>query len=374
MRRLVLVGGGHAHLSVLSALRKDPLAIDVVLVTPSSMQTYSGMVPGWISGRYNASDCLIDLAKLAEAAGVKLMLSQVTGMDANRRLVTLSNGDQLAYDYLSVDIGSTSNLSSFSEKNNHVVSLKPIGEFMQRWPEVLAQASKANDFKLCVIGGGAAGVEIAFAAQHAFATHAPGANVTLVSSKSGVLPGHAVLVASQVRQLLLQRGIAVHESHATIANNKVLLGNGERLQPDIIIAATGSSPASWLASSNLALDKDGYISVDKSHRSISHQNVFAAGDVCSRTDVIMTRSGVHAVFAGPVLAHNLYSSVRGGTFIQYRPRKKSLYILATGPKHAIASWGRLSLAGRWVWYWKNWIDRRFMKKYNANLTIGGIKC
>ena len=105
--------------------------------------------------------------------------------------------------------------------------------------------------------------------------------------------------------------------------------------------------------------------VDGQHRSLSHPNVFAAGDVCSRADIKLARSGVHAVFAGPVLARNLIASIDGQKLQSYRPRKRSLYLLATGPQYAIASWGGLSAQGYWVWRWKNWIDRRFMHKYGA---------
>ena len=81
-----------------------------------------------------------------------------------------------------------------------------------------------------------------------------------------------------------------------------------------------------------------------------------------RSDIQLAHSGVHAVFAGPVLAHNLIAAINGRILKSYWPRKKSLYLLATGPKHAIASWGAFSAQGHWVWRWKDWIDRRFMHK------------
>ncbi|MDP3844388.1 MAG: hypothetical protein Q8Q81_17780 [Oxalobacteraceae bacterium] len=62
MKRLVLIGGGHAHLSVLQALAREKSAdIDVVLVTPGSHQNYSGMLPGWMAGHYTQPQCRIDL-------------------------------------------------------------------------------------------------------------------------------------------------------------------------------------------------------------------------------------------------------------------------------------------------------------------------
>lgn len=365
MHRLILVGGGHAHLSVLRALAKLRLNIDAVLITPSLHQMYSGMLPGWMAGHYSLSDCQIDLGPLAHAARVRIIVDHVMGVDANRRRVMLSDGTQIDYDYLSLDVGSESNLSRLQALGDMLLPVKPIGTFIQRWPDILAQAVKQDNFQLAVVGGGAAGVEIAFAAQHVFAERAYNATVSLIASEKGILAGHSPCVVKRARDLLIHRGIKLYEAHGVGIEQGVLLGNGQFLHADIVIAATGSSPPCWLESSHLALDGNGYISVDATHRSTSHPNVFAAGDVCARKDTVMARSGIHAVFSGPVLAHNLIASISGGKFIRYRPRKRSLYLLATGPKHAIASWGAFSAAGPWVWRWKNWIDRRFMSKHSA---------
>lgn len=363
MHRLILAGGGHAHLSVLHALAAHRSITDVVMITPSIMQTYSGMLPGWLAGHYSLSDCQIDLRPLAKAAGVELIIDHVAGMDADRRCVALSDGTPLNYGLLSLDIGGETDLSWLETLGNRLLPIKPLDKFVQRWPELITQATKRSDYHLIVVGGGAAGVEIALAAQYAFSKSTPGAAVTLVASENGILSGHASAVISRIRKLLEQRGISLHESLAVGVEDGVLLGNGQHLQADTVIAATGSVSPYWLKTSKLGLDEHGYISVEANHRSQTHHDVFAAGDVCARTDTSMVRSGVHAVLAGPVLAHNLIASMNNGTFSRYRPRKRSLYLLATGPKHAVASWGPLSAAGHWVWRWKNWIDSGFMNKH-----------
>lgn len=366
MPRLILVGGGHAHLGVLRALAKHHMHVDVMLITPGPYQNYSGMLPGWMAGHYSLSDCQIDLRPLALAAGVELIFDQVVGMDASRCYLVLSGGTHLDYDFLSLDVGCESDLSSLEALGARLVPVKPIGEFTKRWPEILDQAERQDDFHLAVVGGGAAGVEIAFAAQHVFAERGFTAAVSLIASETGVLPGHSHRVATIVKNTLRQRGIALYQAHAVGVEEGLLLGNGQRLQADIVIATTGARPPCWLQKSYLALDEYGYISVDATHRSLSHSNVFAAGDVCARTDSVMARSGVHAVFAGPVVAHNLIACISGGNLIRYQPRKRSLYLLATGPRHAIASWGAFSAVGHWIWCWKNWIDRRFMKKHGTS--------
>ena len=69
MRRLVLLGGGHAHVHVLKAIGDalDP-TVSVTLVTPVERQVYSGMLPGFLAGHYALEDCGIDLIPLAARA------------------------------------------------------------------------------------------------------------------------------------------------------------------------------------------------------------------------------------------------------------------------------------------------------------------
>lgn len=365
MFRVILVGGGHVHLGVLRALATQRLKARVLLINPGPCQIYSGMLPGWMAGHYSIFDCQIDLRPLAQAAGVELIFDRVECMDANRRRVLLGDGRYLDYDFLSLDVGSESNLSRLAALGKRLVPVKPVAEFTQRWSDILDLAARQAGFSLAVVGGGAAGVEIALAAQHVFAERGYRASVCLVASEAGVLPGHHHRVATRIKNTLIQRGIVLHQAYAVGVEDGLMLRNGLHLHADMVIAATGARPPHWLQWSQLAQDEYGYISVDATHRSLSHPNVFAAGDVCARTDTVMARSGVHAVFAGPVVAHNLIAGISGGKFKRYQPRKRSLYLLATGPKYAIVSWGSFSAAGRWAWNWKNWIDRRFMKKHGT---------
>jgi len=320
------------------------------------------MLPGWIAGHYSMEECRIDLRPLAQAANVRLVLDSVVGIDANRRTVELSDGSKLDYDALSIDVGSETNTSWLQAADERLLAIKPLNAFVQRWPDIVTSASQINGYHLAIVGGGAAGVELAFAARYAFTSKGIKAEVALVASVNGLLPGHAESVKKRTQALFVHHGILLHKAHAVGVAEGLQMATGELLKADCVIATTGASPARWLANTGLTRDEQGYILVDAQQRSVSHPNVFAAGDVCMREDIRLPRSGVHAVFAGPSLANNLLSSLTGNSMQRYRPRKKSLYLLATGPKHAIASWGGLSAQGHWVWRLKNWIDRRFMRK------------
>jgi len=366
MKRLVLVSGGHAHLSVLRVLaRMKPKDVDLTLITPSAYQHYSGMLPGWVSGHYEQTECRVDLRPLAQAAGADLILESIVGMDAARRCVGLPDGRHVEYDFLSLDVGSEADTSWLQTLGDKLLPIKPLDDFYLRWPKVLSEAKTKEKFKLVVVGSGAAGVELALAAKHAFTQSSINGQVDLVASESGLLAGHSAKVKDRVLSYVERTGIHLHFHRGVGTDGAVLLSDGKRLEADCVVAATGARAPVWLRVSGLALDDYGFIAVNRYHRSVSHANVFAAGDVCSRTDAFIQRSGVHAVHAGPVLATNLMASLSGLAARPYNPRSRSLYLLACGPRYAIASWGRWSTEGQWVWKWKDWIDRRFLARFST---------
>ena len=90
MKRLLLLGGGHAHLQVMRAFANEAVpAAELTLVTPYPRLTYSGMVPGHVAGHYSLEQCSVPLAPMAERAGVRLLQGAATAIDTARRSVCL---------------------------------------------------------------------------------------------------------------------------------------------------------------------------------------------------------------------------------------------------------------------------------------------
>ena len=141
------------------------------------------------------------------------------------------------------------------------------------------------------------------------------------------------------------------------------LDNQQSVTVDAIIAATGVAAPVWTKHSQLALDSDGFVAVNAQQQSISHPNVFAAGDVSGRVDRYVAHSGVHAVHGGVVLAKNLTAYLTRQPLQDYKPRARTLYLLSCGDRYAIGSWGKYSLEGRTMWQLKQWIDKRFIKRH-----------
>ena len=367
MKRLLLAGAGHAHLDVIRSMatRRWP-GVEVTLVCPYPRQIYSGMIPGWMAGHYTLDQCAAPLAALVAAAGIRWIEDSICAIDADAGTVDCRKAGKIAYDLISLDTGAQVDSSALAGSGEKLLAIRPLEEFVLAWQRHRAALLASGKARLAVVGGGAAGIELALAADQALRLHLPAGElaVTIVSS-GGLLAGHAPGVVRLVERTLAARGIALRSGRASGHAKGLLLAGGELIAADCLIAATGVAPPAWLAASGLALCERGFIAVGDGQQSVSHREVFAAGDVSSRIDAPHAKSGVYAVRAGPVLTMNLQRALAGEPPASYQPQKRSLYLLATGPREAIVSWGAFAAAGAWAWRWKDWIDRRFMRQYQA---------
>lgn len=359
--RVILAGGGHAHLAVLADWARHEFPnTQRVLVTASRFTAYSGLLPAWMAGICRRQDLMIDLEPLARKAGTTLIIDRVCGLDADKRTLLLAGGLALEFDLLSLATGGEADLSALASLGPRVLAVKPVDDFMQGWAVLVAKVRAGACIRLAVVGGGAAGVEMALAAE--VALRGIGSPVALIVPQGEFLKGHADGVRRRVLAEFARRGIALHHGHAVGAQDGLLLSDGTSLPASHVIAATGSRAPSWLARSGLRTTDAGFVAVGADLRSVSHPNILAAGDIVERIDRLLPRSGVHAVKSGPVLAANLRAALADRPMRTYRPRERTLYLMATGERRAIGSWGKLAFGGRLAWWLKNWIDRRFIAR------------
>ena len=369
MTRLVLLGGGHAQLAVLASLAERPMAgCDVSLVTPHRRQIYSGMLPGWVAGHYPIDACAIALDALAERGGVRFHQAAVVALDASASSIRCDDGTELAFDLLSIDTGPVAAIANLPGSVEHALPIRPIEGFVAAWPRLVERMRGAvGRFELVILGAGAAGVELAFAIQHRALTEGwSHVHLTLVGADALPLEGSPAKLRRQVAARLVRRGIGWVGGHRAerIERHEVGLENHAALGYDACLVVTGAAAAEWPRAAGLATDDRGFVRVDRTLRSLSHPQIFAAGDIAAYAEA-RPKSGVYAVRAGPTLAHNLRARCEGRSLDAWHPQQRALYLISTGDRHAFASWGRWAWQGRWVWDWKDRIDRRFVRRFGA---------
>ena len=186
----------------------------------------------------------------------------------------------------------------------------------------------------------------------------------MCTTSATLLPGLAPGAARRAADVLAARGIALRTGRGFDAASPGTEQGRRKQGRRIVLWATGARPHPWQRETALATDADGWFVVDRHLRSISHPDVYASGD-CAAWARPLPKAGVYAVRMGPVLDRNLRAALGDGRPRAYRPQRRHLVLLSTADRRAIASRGRLAVAGAWVWRWKDWLDRRFLARFMA---------
>ncbi|MBL0934683.1 MAG: FAD-dependent oxidoreductase [Rhizobiaceae bacterium] len=359
-KRIVLVGGGHTHLQLVEAFGKRPLAgWTIVLVSPERIVAYSGMAPGVVAGHYRPDDLEIDLERLCAAHDTEFRRARVVGIDRNARRAGLEDGSSIRYDLLSLDVGSVPATAGVAGAAENALPLKPIGHFLGGLDAILGTPKP----RIVVVGGGPAGVEVALALRHRLRHAGHGAALSLVAA-GPILEDLPAGVRRYFRSLLAQRHVQLIENApvSAIAADAVHLEDGREIASDLTLLATGAAPPAWLARTGLQLS-NGFVAVHPTLQTLTDPDIFAAGDCAEIVGIPRPKAGVFAVRAGPPLAANLRARAERRPLQPWSPQKKYLAVLATGPKHAVAVRGRFFVTGRWVWFWKDRIDRNWVRRF-----------
>ncbi|MHA1564273.1 MAG: FAD-dependent oxidoreductase [Alphaproteobacteria bacterium] len=373
---IVLLGGGHSHVEVIRQFgerAQDGVALTIIardVHTP-----YSGMVPGYLAGHYSHADCHVDLAPLARFAGARLIHMAADHLDTEKQLVRCTDGSLVHYDLLSIDIGSRPPVSQIDGAAEHVIPVKPIDRLLSEIGRLEKRiAGQPGPFRVLVIGGGAGGVELALSLDHRLGKVAAAQEdcaapeITIVDGAADILPLHIGAVRARMRRALDACNVTLQLGTRAARFTPALLSmeDGSQVPFDAAFLVTGAQAAGWLKASGLAVDKDGFVAVEQTLRSLSHANIFACGDVAAIQDHALPKAGVYAVRQGPILAENLRRAAQGQALKPYHPQRHILALISTGNQYAIASRGRLAIAGHWVWTLKDWIDRRWMARYKIS--------
>ncbi|PIG93786.1 selenide, water dikinase SelD [Gloeocapsopsis sp. IPPAS B-1203] len=385
VKDLVLIGGGHSHAIALRMFGMKPLpGVRITLLTEASDTPYSGMLPGHVAGFYSREECHIDLRRLAQFSQAQLYIDQAIGLDLENKQVICAHRPPVAFDVVSIDIGSTPATVSVPGATEYAIPAKPISHLLAHWDHFVENVKQnpQQPIRIGVVGGGAGGVELTLSLQSHLQSilkqHGLDLEIHLFHRDAEVMSTYNAWVRRHFHKILQQRGVQLHlqETVSEVQLHKVVCESGSKVECDRIFWVTQASAPKWLRESGIATDADGFVQVNDNLQSISHPDVFAAGDVATMVDHPRPKAGVFAVRQGKPLFENLQRSLQQKSLKPYKPQKQYLSLIGTGDGKAIAARGLFGFGpSQLLWHWKDWIDRRFMQRFsdlpqmNPELTL-----
>jgi NADH dehydrogenase FAD-containing subunit len=366
-KHLIIVGGGHAHLTVLLRCR-EYLARGhrVTLVSPSPFHYYSGMGPGLLAGTYRPQEVRFNVRKMAEDRGAAFVEDAVVRVDASGRRLHVRSGAAIPYDIVSFNTGSDVALPHVAGDGGNVFPVKPIVSLIAARQAILDLLGRGLA-EIVVIGGGPAGVEMTGNVWRLVQDRGGRARITLVTG-STVLTGypdrlrHLAVASLGRREISVRNGAYVR----VIEDAGVVLESGERLPADVVLVAAGVRPSLLFRASGLPTGPDGGLSVNRFLQCITQSEIFGGGDCISFEPRPLAKVGVYAVRQNPVLYRNLLAALDGEALTPFRPQRGFLLILNTGDGRAILTRRNLVWEGRLAWWLKDRIDRAFMRKFQVS--------
>ena len=370
--RIVLLGIGHTNAHVLDMWRREPIpGARLVCVSSFAAATYSGMLPGTLSGQYPPGTLEIDLRSLARAARADLVVEPALGVDAETRTVRFEHRAPVPFDVLSVGAGSVPNRAGIDAPDDAWVPIKPMQTFLPRLYERLQEVMRQGPeiLRVLVIGGGVGGIEISLCLPAYLRRVFGGLRhaITIVDAGERIGGGLSPRALPRAEALLRARGVEVITGArvARVEAGETVCADGRRISADLVILAAGAAPPPVLENTALPKDSRGFLLTRDTLQSTGPDNVFAVGDSGTLEGAAIPKAGVYAVRQGPVLWNNIGALVRGEPLAPYEPQHDFLRLLNTGDGKALMDYKGWSAHAGWCWRFKDYLDSRFMDRFRV---------
>ncbi len=361
-KHLIFAGGGHSHIHSLTNLNKFiETGYRITVVSRSEYHYYSGMGPGLLSGFYTVDETRFNIKQIVESFNCRFIEAEVVKIFPEQKKIILSDNNELYYDLISFNTGSEVIQLPLSGDVKNLYPVKPVENISLIRERILSADKK---LKIAVIGGGAAGVEIAANLCELVNKCKYSSEISIIS-RDHFLPGYTEPFYNKALKSLEKKDIKIYEYKDVeiVDSEKIIFSSGEMIEYDIAVNASGINPSNIFTDSKMKTGADGGLLVNRNLQAIDYPEIFAGGDCITYQPVYLNKVGVYAVRQGMHLYNNLLSYIKGIELAEFKPQKSYLAILNMGFNKGIMLWKGIVFSGTFSFYFKYYLDSRFMKKY-----------
>jgi NADH dehydrogenase FAD-containing subunit len=338
----------------------------VTLIGPSAYHYYSGMGPGLLAGIYRPQDVRFHIKKMVEDRGGCFVQGWVSRIEADRKILILKSGDEISYDVVSCNTGSYVPANADAIMGDNIFAVKPIENLIQCQQIIKTGLDKAAS-RILVIGGGAAALELTGNLWRIIHSLGKTASIAILAGRNFLssMPQSAQRYA---RNSLTTRNIDIVEGAkvSRLAENHAVLEDGREFFFNIALLAWGIQPSRLFFESGIPTGPDGGLLVNTHLQSVAYPEIFGGGDCISFEKQRLDKVGVYAVRQNPILYNNLLAALEGGDLQAFQPQNTYLLIYNLGNGTGIFYRGKWVWKGRLIFFLKDYIDRKFMRKFQVS--------
>ena len=364
-KHLVLVGGGHAHMVTLANLRVFiKKGHQVTVIGPSPYHYYSGMGPGMLGRIYTPDDIRFFTQHVVQKQGGTFILGKAVRVDPKEKKLILESGETVPYDVLSFNVGSYVPKNSVMGSASDVITVKPIEKLIDAQARILELASRKK-ITIGIVGGGPSAAEIAGNAWRLTQDYGKNKPRIRIFAGKDFMSRFSINVKKKISRSLKRRGIEILEFGYVekIKTGEIILESGESYDTDVIFLAVGVKPSPIFKESDLPTGPEGGLLVNQYLQSTKYPEIFGGGDCIYFKSQPLDKVGVYAVRENPVLYQNLMASLEGRTLQPFDPGGDYLLIFNMGDGTGVLRKKWLTFDGRLAFKIKDYIDRKFMNKF-----------
>jgi NADH dehydrogenase len=368
---VVIIGGGFAGLAASKALRGRDVRVTVV--DRRNHHVFQPLLYQVATATLSPGDIAAPIRWIVRhASNERVILGEAARIDTNARVVQLSDGAALDYDYLIVGTGASHAYFGHPEWAEHAPGLKTLEDALDIRRRILLAfeyAERETDpvrqrelLTFVVVGGGPTGVELAGTlAEIARQTlrdefrsiDTAGTRIVLVEAGPTILPTFPKKLRQAARASLHRLRVEVREQTAVthIDARGVMLGATERLDAGTVLWAAGVAASPLVATLGVPMDRAGRAIVEPDLSIPGHPEVFVVGDAAAflhQGGTALPGVAQTAMQGARHAARNILRRLEGHTTTTFVYRDLgSMAIVGRGS--AIADLGPLRFSGPLAW-------------------------
>ncbi len=342
MEKVVIIGGGFAGGSIaLSLMDKASVTMidteDFFEYTPSILRTI-------VEPEYYKK---INSKHSSYLPNAKIIRGHVKSI--NEKFITLKNGKKINFDYLAIASG-----SNYTQpiKEEDVFFANRIKHLLEAYEKI--KKSK----KICIIGGGIVGVELAAE----LCTHYKDKEITLIHAHSNLMERSNKKTSNYAKSFLEKNGVKIIFNKKITAKkrNELTDNSGNSYSYDSVFFTAGIKPNTEFMKNNFSNLVTKGIEVNEFLQLNSHENIFVAGDV---TNIAEEKTAQNAEKQANIVTNNILAKINNSKMKSYKSKKRMM-VISLGKNNGVIEYKNFVLTGFIAPILKTLIEKRVMNKFS----------